>query len=132
MSINGEKNSEVRTWFARYVEMERAFDPALGDLYAEDAQITYRRNYPAGVVKSLTITGLQYRKVILEAMAIAKERNEKSTYTNIKYRETGEGMEISATRCSESRRLSSPYAVKIQKEGAGQWKITEELTVLQP
>jgi len=44
----------------RYIALEAAFDPAVADLYADDAVIRNRRTYPTGEVHEVTAPAAQY------------------------------------------------------------------------
>jgi hypothetical protein len=45
----------------RYIALEAAFDPAVADLYADDAVIRNRRTYPTGEVREATVPAAQYK-----------------------------------------------------------------------
>jgi hypothetical protein len=59
--------------FTKYVNLERGYWPAVGDLYADEAVIRNRRRYPNGEVRELTLTAAQYRALLEKAMPIAYE-----------------------------------------------------------
>src|SRR5688572_3832598 len=56
-----EPFEQARTLLEKYVALYHAFDPAVADLYADDAAISNRRTYPTGEVRVLSLTGTQYK-----------------------------------------------------------------------
>lgn len=114
--------------FERYVRLGEAFDPALADLYADDATIRNKRTYPTGEVRELSLPAPQYKALLRAAMPMAKARGDRSTYLDVRYVPEGEGVRIVATRHSELKRYASPLSLLLKPDANGQWRIAEELS----
>jgi hypothetical protein len=118
--------------FTKYVNLERGYWPAVGELYADEAVIRNRRRYPSGEVRELTLTAAQYRGLLQQAMPIAKQRGDRSSYSDVTYTPEGLNVRITATRFSELKRYSSPLSLLVGRRPDGRWMIYEELSESQP
>jgi hypothetical protein len=123
---------EARALFARYVELEKSFDPAVADLYADDAAITNKRKYPGGEVRILSMPVAKYKQLIRQTMPIAQARDDVSTYLNVTYKVEGTGVRIQGTRFSNLKKYSSPISLLVGPNNKGEWLIREELSESQP
>lgn len=120
-----EKAKEL---FERYVTLEQAFDPAIANLYSEDAVIRNKRTSPTGEVRETTITASQYKEKARIAMPFAKARGDVYGYSEITYTIEGDGVRITAQRYSERKKSFSPLSIAVRPNSAGEWWIYEELT----
>jgi hypothetical protein len=124
--------AEARRLFERYVALEKAFDPAAADLYADEAVIQNRRKYPDGQVKTMSMPAPRYKALIRSAMAAAKARNDRSTYSDVRYSAEGAGVRVTAQRFSELKKYTSPLSMLVKPDARGAWLIYEELSESQP
>jgi hypothetical protein len=122
----------ARTFFARFVEISQVFDPAVADLYADEARIVSVRKYPNGVERKFEIKGAEYKSLIREVIPIAKARGDTNTYDDISYQRQGARVWIRATRYSALKQYSSPYSLLVGPDASGTWLIYEEHSVTRP
>lgn len=78
------------------------------------------------------MTAAQYRALLQQAMPIAKQRGDRSSYSELKYTPEGPNVRITATRFSELKRYSSPLSLLVARRADGRWMIYEELSESQP
>jgi hypothetical protein len=123
---------QAKQLFDRYVALEHAFDPAVADLYADDARIRNKRTYPDGTIRELTVPAPQYKKLVRASMPLAKARNDTSAYSEVRYAEAGGRVRITATRFSNLKKYSSPISLLVGPGPGGAWLIYEELSESQP
>lgn len=123
---------DARAVFERYEQLERSFDPAAADLYADDAVIKNKRTYPNGQVRELVMPAPQYKALIRQAMPVAKDRGDTSSYSEVIFKVEGVGIRILATRFSNLKKYSSPISFLVVPNGTGQWLIREELSESHP
>ena len=117
----------------RYVELEHAFDPAIADLYADDAVIQTRRTYPNGEVRNLSIPAAEYKALIRKTTPLAKARNDVSRYSNCTYRAAVMGrVRVACARYSELKNYTSPMSLVVGPGPRGDWLVFEELSESQP
>lgn len=129
-SANAANDAEAL--FDRYVKLERAFDPAAADLYADDAVIRNKRTYPNGQVRELTFPAAQYKTLIRQAMPLAKAQGDTNAYSDITFTNEGFGVRIRATRFSNLKKYSSPISLLVAPGKDGRWLIREELSESKP
>jgi hypothetical protein len=65
--------------------LERQFDPAVADLYSNNAVIRIKRTYPTGQVREVTLPASQYKALITKAMPLARLRGDTSQYSDCSY-----------------------------------------------
>ncbi len=123
----------AQAFFERYVALEKAFDPAVADLYADTATVRNLRRYPTGQVREMKLEGTRYKALIVATLPPAKERGDLSVYTDVTYEvlATGE-VAITATRYSELKKYSSPLTLRITPRLDSVWRIVEEIGESQP
>ena len=122
----GDAIAKAKALFARYVQLEHAFDPAMADLYTDDAKILNKRIYSDGKVTPLQIPALRYKHVIREGMADAKVKGDISNYSNESYTQEGDKVRIKVTRYSVLKKYSSPMSLLVGPDAQGKWVILEE------
>jgi hypothetical protein len=118
--------AKAKALFARYVQLEHAFDPAQADLYADNAVIVNTRIYPDGKTNRLQIPALRYKKVIRDGMKDARLKGDISNYSNETYTQEGDKVRIKVTRYSVLKKYSSPMSQLVGPDATGKWMILEE------
>jgi hypothetical protein len=118
---------EAKKVFDRYVALERNFDPAVAELYADDATLKNMRRYPDGTSRTLTVPAAKFKQLIKEAMAAAKKLGDTNKYSAVSYKEEDDKVRITATRSSDLKKSSSPMSLVVAKRN-DKWLIVEELS----
>ena len=113
--------------FERYVALDNAFDPAIADLYADDAKIEITRIAPDGEKRTAKLPAREYKDQIRVSMPIAKITGEKSVYEKVKYETEGERVRITCERSSGSSDKASALSLLVGAGPEGRWLIFEEL-----
>jgi hypothetical protein len=122
----------ARALFERYVTLEAKFDPAVADLYADDALIRNTRRYPDGQVKTIELPAPQYKALVVTAMPLAKAKNDRSRYTKVTYAAEGANVRIRARRYSLLKKYTSPVSLLVGPGEDGTWVVREEISESQP
>lgn len=129
--LSEDLTTVARDFFSRYEKLQKDFDPAVIDLYADTASIKNTRRMPDGTSRDMALTGAAYKNLLRQALPVAKERGDTSKYSEINYLAEGTGIRITANRYSELKKYSSPFSLLI-KQLDGKWLILEELTESRP
>lgn len=119
---------DAKDLFARYVALGTAFDPAVADLYADDALIRNKRTYLKGQVRELTMPAPQYKELIRGSMPLAKAKGDLSTYSETTFTEELAGVRIMAKRFSVLKKYYSPLSLLVAPDASGRWVIREEVS----
>jgi hypothetical protein len=130
--LSSDSRAKAEQLWNRYVALEAAFDPAVADLYSDDAVIRNRRTYPTGEVREATVPAVQYKLLVRQAIPIAKARNDVSRYSNCSYVADGARVRILCARFSVLKNYSSPISVLVGAGPSGSWLIFEELSESRP
>ena len=121
-----EAVQQAQAFLTKYVETYHSFDPGVADLYSDDAVIQNTRTYPTGEVRRLTIPALQYKALLRQTMSLAKQRGDRSQYTEPKFSQEGAAVRIQLTRYSEMKKHTSPLALLVAPDKGGRWVVLEE------
>lgn len=124
--------AEAEALFAQYQAGERAFDPAVADLYCDNALIRNVRTYPDGRQQAMELPAPKYKQLLRSAMPAAAAQGDYSTYADVVYTVEGEGVRISASRYSVLKQYTSPISLLVGRCPAGGVGILEELSQSQP
>ena len=130
--LASDEVDKARALFELYVQRGRAFDPALADLYSDEAVIKNKRGEPEGEVRELSLPAPQYKDLIRQALPVAKVRGDTSTYSDVEYAIEGDGVRIKADRFSEMKGYHSPISILVKPTPTGEWLIFEELSESRP
>jgi len=123
----GASRKSAEALFDRYVDLEHAFDPALVDLYADEARIEHRLIVAGQRPIVRTWSGKQYKDLLRGALAKAKEtRQDLNYYTAVDYLQQGSRVRIKAMRYAELQKVVSPLELLVGPDRSGAWRIYEE------
>lgn len=118
---------EARAFFEHAQGLSDAFDPAFADLYDVAARITADRRYPGGFNKRIEVTGAQWKDMIRVAMPLAKVQNDRSEFTNVRFRDQGSAVRITADRYSTRKCYTDKdFHAVVEKQPDGEIRIVEE------
>ena len=120
-------------FFDSYVRLSSEFDDGVASLYSDDAVITSYRRYPHGLERAAEMDGAQMKKLIVEFMPMARQRNDRSEFTDVRVEVEGERAKIRATRYSIAKCYQdTAYYMVIERLAGGEYYIVEEHTETQP
>jgi len=127
----GPATNEAKQVFESYVDLERKFDPAVADLYSDDATIKNTRRFPDGTSRTMSLPAPKYKELLRKSMPVAKERGDTNKYSDVAYKEEGGSVRITATRYSDLKKYSSPLSLLVAKKD-DKWLIVEEISESRP
>ena len=129
----GAARRSAEELFARYIDLEHAFDPALVDLYADDARIESRIIVVGRPPTVRTWSGAQYKELLRRALQKAKEKKQDlNYYSAVNYLAEGRRVRIKAMRYAELQKAVSPVELLVGPDASGAWRIFEELSESHP
>jgi len=119
--------------FERMVRLERAYDPALAELYTDDAKIEYLRHYPDGSTREIKMTGAELKSILRKMGPLAKALKSNTRYEDVRYRIEGRNlMRIEGKRVSVSKKQANPFHMIVGITQDGTWKILSEYGEARP
>jgi hypothetical protein len=124
--------AEAKHLFSTYVGRLNAFDPAVADLYADDAKIENTRKYPDGTKRTGTVPAPKYKAMLRDAMPGAKQRHDTSEFFKVDYAQAGEKVRIETTRFSSAKKEATPLTLVVGAGTGGKWMILEEYSESRP
>lgn len=118
---------EATALFERYVALGAKFDPALADLYADDAVIKNTRHLADGTKREMALPAPAFKDLVRKAMPIAKQRGDTNKFSDVTFKAEGAAVRVTATRYSELKKYSSPLSLLVGKRDE-RWLIIEEIS----
>src|SRR5687768_14763706 len=119
-----EPELQAKDVFSRYVALGNAYDPAVADLYLDDAVVRAFRRYPHGLERSMELPGSQWKALVRKVMPLARAQNDRSEYKEPRFEVSGDKIKISAKRYSVRKCYWDPaYYMVLQKQPGGSLKI---------
>ena len=118
--------------FAIYSAADQYFDAGVVILYADEARILHTRRYPNGQVRKVEFPIDQWKTLIVQTMPLAKELNDTSTYSQIRFAQEGKRIRIRAVRYNARKDYESPFQLLVGQNAAGLWRIYEEVSESRP
>jgi hypothetical protein len=131
-ALAADPMAEAKQLFATFVARVNAFDPAVADLYANDAKIENTRKYPDGTTQTVTVPAPKYKEMLRAAMPSAKQRSDTSDFLDVQYTKVGEHVRIATTRFSNAKLEAAPLTLVVGPGSDGTWMILEELSESRP
>lgn len=119
---------EALTFFNTYVSAANNYNPQITTMYSPTARIIREIVKPDGSTVTRVTNTKRYISEMRKSQIVAKVRQYKNTYTNIKVDQTGtDTYKISSLRqpSGESYKLKAYFVVK--KQPNGHWLIIEEM-----
>jgi len=119
---------EALNFFNSYVNAANNYNPVVTTMYSPSARIIREVVKPDGTIVTRVTNTQRYISEMKKSQAIAKIRNYKNNYSNIKVDQTGtDTYKITSLRqpSGESYKLKA-YTV-IKKQPNGRWLIIEEM-----
>jgi hypothetical protein len=110
-----------------YVSLERAYDPRLADLYADEAVIKANQAGPNGESQWVTAQGWQYKKMVRDAMPRFRAQGFKASYSGARYEMSGKNVRVSVMQYVDKSRSSYPIQWTIGPGRTSQWLILEQV-----
>ena len=119
---------DALNFFNSYVSAANNYNPEVTTMYSPSARIIREVVKPDGSTVTRVTNTQRYISEMRKSQIVAKLRNYKNTYTNIKVEHTGtDTYKISSLRqpSGESYKLKAYFVVK--KQPNGKWLIIEEM-----
>ena len=123
---------EGQRFFDRYVALGKSYNPSLATLYADSAAIKTTRRYPTGQIRSLELTGTQWKTLLQKAMPLAKAQGDRSEFKNVRFEAIGDDIRVRADRYSVRKCYwDRAYYMVVRRTAAG-LQIVEEYSETRP
>ena len=118
-------SQSAEQFFDRFVTLGRAYDPAVADLYADDATIQTVQRNADNTFRTVRFIGEPYKRLIRRAMPLAKQRGDRDSYSDVSVSVEGRRARIRCTRYNELKRYATPFELVLERSGDS-WQIIEE------
>jgi hypothetical protein len=127
----GKDLDAARALFRRLKALERAYDPALASLYADDGVII-ERTVENGVERRQREAPMsRYKATLPEALRVSKLAREHAVHARVEALHLAPGRVVvrSQRRSSQSRK-AAPYEIEVCRGEDGVWRIVKEVATL--
>ena len=121
---------DVQSFFNRYVEAANSYSCDYFDYYSNDAKIFRVVEKPDGSEQSVNIPLERYKSEAKKSSKLARLRQYKNKYFNVKILPHGKDYKIVAMRMPSTSDYKIPAYFIVGKDYNGDWKIKEECRIL--
>ncbi len=123
----------ARAFFERYTKLERAYDPAVVELYADAAEIRKSRKLPDGQLQHGVMTGAEFKRQSRPWIPGAAARGARNEYRDVRYQDLGNGfVRITSRRHQLPQGFTFPQELVVGPDSQGRWLIWEDRTEAPP
>lgn len=125
--------AEAQRLFDRYVSLERRYDPALAELYADSARVKKQRRLPDGQLQHGSMSGAEMKALTRRWTPGAAERSARNEYSELRYQDLGNGyVRIEMLRRQLPKNFTSRQELIVGPGPDGRWLIWEEVAEAPP
>lgn len=104
----------------RYQHLSDTYDPAIAELYADDAVLKTSYTRMSGEIVEMSFTGAQYKELVPKVSPLAKARQDRSELKDLRYEAIEGGVRVRATKVSISKCYEdSGFILDLRNDGAG-------------
>lgn len=117
---------DVQCFFNQYIDAANNYSDDYFDYYSDNAKIVRVVEKPDGTMESVDIPLERYKTEAKKSSKIAKLRNYKNRYFNVRILPHGKDYKIVALRMPSTSDYKIPAHFIVGKDCTGSWKIKEE------
>ena len=117
---------DVQCFFNQYINAANSYDSSYFDYYSDNAKIVRVVEKPDGTKESVNIPLSRYKSEVKKSSKLARLRNYKNMYFNVKILPHGKDYKIVAMRMPSTSDYKIPAHFIVGKDCSGNWKIKEE------
>ena len=127
LSAFAGEQEDALAFFNNFVSASNSYSPTILMMYSDNAKITRQVVKPNGQLVNVAFPLSTYKSQIKLSGKLAKLRNYKNYYSNIKVSKVANGYKIESLRKPSSSDYKLKSFVVVQKQPSGNWLIVEEL-----
>jgi hypothetical protein len=125
--------AQARRFFQELIALERHYDPALADLYADSARIAKRRRLPDGSLQYGSMTGAEHKPMMRRWIPGAAQRGAYNEYSDIRYKDLGNGfVQITVRQRQLPKDFTTTVELVVGPGPEGRWLIWEDISEAPP
>lgn len=122
----GDKEDAL-AFFNRYVNASNNYSSVVLEMYSDDAKIIRQVIKPDGSLANAYFDVNKYRRQLIVSSKLAKMRNYKNYYSDIKVTKVANGYRIDAMRKPSLSNYKLKTSRVVEKHSDGRWYIEEEM-----
>ncbi len=127
LSVFAGEQEDALKFFNSFVNAANSYSQAVPAMYSDNAKIIRQIVKPDGSLANAYFTADQYRAQMRLSEKIAKLKNYKNYYSNIKITKVPNGYRIDSLRKPSLSNYYLKSSMVVQKQSDGRWLIVEEL-----
>lgn len=125
--LQAASKADYLEFFGHYRQLANSSNPAVVELYSDDAQITATRRIKTGVEQSIKIDGKRWKSMTRDMLELTRKSGAVSEYSNIRLQIEGNRAKISADRYSRLKCFHDKnYYMVVEEDSRGELRIVRE------
>lgn len=126
-TAQASSKADYLEFFNKFQKLGQSYDPAVVELYSNDAKIAAVRIMSDGKERNMKLSGEQWKKLLLDSLDIGKKRGDNSEFSNIQITVNDNQAKIKANRYSHVKCFEDTrYYMVVEKVNGKELKIVEE------
>lgn len=127
LSVFAGEQEDALSFFNSYINASNNYSPVLLNMYSDNAKIIRQVVKPNGQTVDVPFAMKDYKSQLKLSSRLAKMRNYKNYYSNIKITKVANGYRIDSMRKPSLSDFKLKSSMVVQKQPSGKWLIVEEL-----
>lgn len=127
LGVFAGEQEDALSFFNSFVSASNSYSPALLNMYSDNAKIIRQVVKPNGQTVDVPFAMSDYKSQMKLSSKLAKMRNYKNYYSNIRITKVANGYRIDSMRKPSLSDFKLKSSMVVQKQPNGKWLIVEEL-----
>lgn len=127
LGVFAGEQEEALKFFHSFVNASNNYSPSLINMYSPNAKIIRQVVKPNGQTANAPFTMSQYATQMRLSSKVAKIKNYKNYYSNIRVTKVANGYRIDSLRKPSASDYKLKASTVVQKQSDGKWLIVEEM-----
>lgn len=120
-----DKIALAKAFMAEYIKRADSYDPALSMMFAEKADLRFKRFSDTEDVRDVDLHGQFWRNMYTKTVPKMQAAGDREIFFNITYEETDDGVVIKGMRRQVRQNFVGPFMFLIHPDENGTWRIFE-------
>lgn len=120
-----DKIAIAKAFMAEYIKRADSYDPALSMMFAEKADLRFKRFSDTEAARDVDLHGAFWRNMYTKSLPQMQAAGDREIFFDVTYEETDDGVAIKGMRRQVRQNFVGPFMFVIHPDDQGTWRIFE-------
>jgi len=126
----GKTEAEGKAFWAHVLQLVDEYDPAVADLYADDAVVKNVLVDANGKKRENSMEPARFKALLRTQLPRLRGTGRHSVYSGCTYTPVAQGLRIECERRPGPQEPAHHVSVRVSKDALGRWRIREEISTI--